>query len=79
MRYSWDNDVRPDFKIVVRTSGVDLTSKQGLNDYTRTTYGADMTALVNDIMNMRIRLTKTDTDLTKFKLFTHSFIEIDVI
>ena len=38
-----------------------------------------MSIIVLDTSNMRIKLTKTAVDITKFKLYAHSFIKIDVI
>ena len=80
LRYSWDGDVCPDFAIVVRaTDRFTMSSKQGLDDYPGPINTADMVFIVLDYSMVRIRLTKTMTDITKFKLYENSFIKIDAI
>ena len=80
LRYAWDSDVCPDFSIVVNASSkFTMSSKQGLDDYPGPINTADMSFIVLDYSTIRIKLTKTMTDITKFKLFTHSFIKIDAI
>ena len=79
LRYSWDSDVCPDFKIVVTTGNTSMISAEGLDDYPDTVNTANMSIIVLDTANMRIKLTKTAIDITKFKLYAHSFIKIDVI
>ena len=79
LRYAWDSDVCPEFKIVVQIGKLSLISKQGLDDYPLTTNSADMSVVVLDISNMRILLTKSDSSITKFTLLANSFIKIDVV
>ena len=79
LRYSWDSDICPDFKIVVTTGNTSLISAEGLDDYPDTVNTANMTVIVLDTSSMRIKLTKTAIDITKFKLHVNSFIKIDVI
>ena len=79
LRYSWDSDICPDFKIVVTTGNTSLISAEGLDDYPDTVNTANMTVIVLDTSSMRIKLTKTAVDITKFKLHVNSFIKIDVI
>ena len=79
LRYSWDSDVCPDFKIVVQLGRLSLISKQGLDDYPSTENSADMSVVVLDTTNMRILLTKSETIITKFSLLANSFIKIDVV
>jgi hypothetical protein len=79
LRYAWDSDVCPEFKIVVQIGKLSLISKQGLDDYPLTVSSAEMSIVVLDTTNMRILLTKSDTSITKFSLFTNSFINIDIV
>ena len=79
LRYSWESDICPDFRIVVSAGGVELSSKQGLDDYPLSINEADYSCVVNDVTSMRIKLTKTDTDIDKFKLHVNSFIKIEVL
>ena len=79
LRYSWQSDICPDFRIVVSAGGVELSSKQGLDDYPLSINEADYSCVVNDVTSMRIKLTKTDTDIDKFKLHVNSFIKIEVL
>ena len=79
LRYSWDSDICPDFKIVVQSGNVTIASKQGLDDYPDVTNTGEMTIVLIDATNFNVKLTKTDSDYTKFKLYTNSFIKIDVI
>ena len=79
LRYSWESDICPDFRIVVSAGGVELSSKQGLDDYPLSINEADYSCVVNDVTSMRIKLTKTDTDIDKFKLYVNSFIKVEVL
>jgi hypothetical protein len=80
LRYAWDSDICPDFSIDVDTSDrLTISSKQGLDDYPGPINTADMSFIVLDYSTVRIKLTKTMTDITKFKLYVHSFIKIDAI
>ena len=79
LRYSWESDICPDFRIVVSAGGVELSSKQGLDDYPLSINEADYSCVVNDVTSMRIKLTKTDIDISRFKLHVNSFIKIEVL
>ena len=80
LRYAWDSDLCPDFSIVAVTSDkLNISSKQGLDDYPGPINTADMSFIALDYSTVRIKLTKTMTDITKFKLYIHSFIKIDAI
>ena len=79
LRYAWDGEICPDFKIVVQVGKLSLISKQGLDDYPLTVNSADMSVVVLDTTNMRILLTKSDANITKFSLLANSFIKIDVV
>jgi len=79
LRYSWESDICPDFRIVVSAGGLELSSKQGLDDYPLSINEADYSCVVNDVTSMRIKLTKTDTDIDKFKLHVNSFIKVEVL
>ena len=79
LRYAWDSDVCPEFKIVVQIGKLSLISKQGLDDYPLNVNSADMSIVVLDTTNMRILLTKSDTSITNFSLFMNSFINVDTV
>ena len=79
LRYSWESDICPDFRIVVSAGGVELSSKKGLDDYPLSINEADYSCVVNDVTSMRIKLTKTDIDISRFKLHVNSFIKIEVL
>ena len=80
LRYQWDSDICPDFLIVINaTDTFTISSKQGLDDYPGPVNTADMSFIVLDYSKVKIKLTKTMTDITRFKLYDHSFIKIDAI
>ena len=80
LRYAWEGDFCPDFAIVVRaTDTFTMSSKQGLDDYPGRVNTADTVFIVHDYNTIRISLTKTMTDVTKFRLYENSFIKIDAI
>ena len=49
LRYAWDSDICPDFSIVAATSDkLNISSKQGLDDYPGPINTADMSFIVLD-------------------------------
>ena len=81
LQYEWpDSDICPDFTIVIMSGNKTLvSSKQGLDDYPGQINTAQVSFIMLDSSNIRIKLTKTMTDVTRFRLYVHSFIKIDAI
>ena len=81
LQYAWpDSDICPDFIIVIMSGNKTLvSSKQGLDDYPGQINTAQVSFIMLDSSTIRIKLTKTMTDVTRFRLYVHSFIKIDTI
>ena len=81
LQYAWpDSDICPDFTIVIMSGNKTLvSSKQGLDDYPGQINTAQVSFIMLDSSTIRVKLTKTMTDVTRFRLYVHSFIKIDAI
>jgi hypothetical protein len=79
LRYAWDGEICPDFRIVVQMGNLSLISKQGLDDYPLAVNSADMTVIVNGTQNMRVILTKSDMSVNAFRLLENSFIKLEIV
>ena len=81
LQYEWPgSDICPDFTIVIMSGNKTLvSSKQGLDDYPGNINTAQVSFIMLDSSIIRVKLTKSMTDITKFRLYIHSFIKIEVI